>query len=394
MAMLLGTVLGLLFKADAAAWFGWLGDAFIRLLKMVIVPLVFSSLVTGLMELNHGRELRSMGLKTMALFISTSLFAILLGLLLMNLIQPGVNASLTHQGPPAARPNSQSIKAMLLDMIPTNILQAMSTDNMIGIILFAILFGLAVRHISKGRREIMINWFNSFYDVMITMTNWIINLAPLGVTGLVAKAVGQGGLHSFQSLGLYMLTIFSGLVLHMFGTMSLLLIIFARINPLRHINNMLPALLTAFSTSSSSATLPVTIKTLRTRVGVSNKVSSFVLPMGATINMDGTALYECAGVLFIAQVLKIPLDLTQQIMLVFVALIASIGAAGIPSAGLVMIFIVLEAVNLNTPEAHAIVGIMLAIDRPLDMCRTAVNVYGDTCVAAIIAKSDGEHLNE
>jgi Na+/H+-dicarboxylate symporter len=213
---------------------------------------------------------------------------------------------------------------------------------------------------------------------------------PLGVFGLITRVVAQSGLESFKALGLYMMTIALGLSVHLFITLPLLLKLLGRINPRIHFRNMAEPLALAFSTSSSAATLPVTLRTVEEDVGVSNRVSSFVLPMGATVNMDGTALYECAGVLFIAQVLGADLGLFQQLMVVLTALLASIGAAAVPSAGLVIIFIVLEAVNLRGPEVNLIVGAMLAVDRPLDMFRTAVNVFSDSCGAAIIARSEGE----
>lgn len=409
-AMVIGALLGVIFKSEAILWFGWMGEIFIRLLKMVIVPLVFSSLVVGLMSLGQGKELGRLGGKTILYFTSTSLLAICVGLFFVNLFEPGVDPSkknkevLMSQKEGQVQENKKisdavitakdfSLKEYLIKMIPTNFIQAMSESKMIGIIIFGIFFGLGIRAIPEDKRGTMQNWFESFYEVMITITNWIIRLAPLGVIGLMSQAVGDKGLEAFRDLAYYMLTVFSGVAFHMLVTMSILLLVFGRINPFKHLKNMMPALLTAFSTSSSSATLPVTIRTLQSHVGVSKKISSFVLPIGATINMDGTALYECAGVLFIAQVLGIPMSMDQQIVIVFVALMASIGAAGIPSAGLVMIFVVLEAVNLNTPEAFVIVGAMLAVDRPLDMCRTAVNVYSDSCAATLIARSEGEKLN-
>jgi Na+/H+-dicarboxylate symporter len=210
------------------------------------------------------------------------------------------------------------------------------------------------------------------------------------VFGLIVRMVGTTGFASFKALGLYMLTIAIALTIHMFVILPLLLILLGRINPRVHFRNMLEPLAVAFSTASSGATLPVTLRTVEKKVGVSNRISSFVLPMGATINMDGTALYECAGVLFIAQVLGFDLGIGQQMVVVLTALLASIGAAAVPSAGLVIIFLVLESVGLHGPEVNAIVGAMLAIDRPLDMYRTAVNVFSDSCGAAIIARSEGE----
>ena len=224
------------------------------------------------------------------------------------------------------------------------------------------------------------------------ITQIIINLAPFGVLGLMTKTVYTSGLDIFMNLAKYMVTIALGLSVHLFITLPIIIFIFLRVNPLVHFRAMASAMVTAFSTSSSSATLPVTIKCVKENAKVSNEVSSFVLPLGATVNMDGTALYECAGVIFISQVLGVSLTFDQQIIVVITALLASIGAAGIPSAGLVMIFIVTSAVGLEGPEVGVIIGAMLAIDSPLDMFRTMVNVSSDSVGAAVIAKSEGEKL--
>ena len=228
---------------------------------------------------------------------------------------------------------------------------------------------------------------------MMKLTTAVIRLLPIGVFALLARAVGQMGLEVFQQVGAYMVTIAIGLSVHILIVLPLLLFLFTRKNPLHHYRAMGSALAMAFSTSSSGATLPMTMKCVQEQAGVSNKVTSFVLPMGATINMDGTALYECAGALFIAQALGVDVPLATQGAIVLTALLASIGAAAIPSAGLVMIFIVLEAINLNTPAAYALAGLMLAVDRPLDMFRTMVNVTSDSVGAAVIAHSEGERLD-
>jgi len=224
------------------------------------------------------------------------------------------------------------------------------------------------------------------------MTQIVIMLAPIGVFGLITKAISNMGLSIFKELGLYALTIATGLTIHLFIVLPLILFIFVRVNPVIHFRAIASAMVTAFSTSSSSATLPVTMDCVKDKVKASDEVTSFVLPMGATINMDGTALYECAGVLFIAQALGIPLDASQQFIVVITALLASIGAAGIPSAGLVMLFIVTDAVGLSSDAVAIWVGSMLAIDRPLDMFRTMVNISSDSVGVAVIAKSEGEKL--
>jgi Na+/H+-dicarboxylate symporter len=225
---------------------------------------------------------------------------------------------------------------------------------------------------------------------MMRLTSGIIKLLPIGVFALITKMVATTGFDAFRPLALYAITIGSGLTIHLFVTLPILLFVLGRIAPRIHFANMREPLLIAFSTSSSGATLPVTLNTVEEKVGVSNKVASFVLPMGATVNMDGTAIFECVGALFIAQVLGFDLTIMQQAIVVLTALLASIGAAAVPSAGLVVIFIVLEAIGLRGPNVNLIVGSMLAIDRPLDMYRTAINVFSDSCGAAIIARSEGE----
>ncbi|GAG48312.1 unnamed protein product, partial [marine sediment metagenome] len=224
------------------------------------------------------------------------------------------------------------------------------------------------------------------------LTRTVIRLAPIGVFGLIGRAVSTMGFEVFTAVGKYMLTIGTGLSIHLLIVLPVIFFLITKRNPLDHYRAMASAMAFAFSSSSSSATLPLTMESVEKNAGVSNKVSSFVLPMGATINMDGTALYECAGVLFIAQALGVGLDFGQQVMVVITALLASIGAAGVPSAGLVMIFIVLQAVNITTPAAYALVGVMLAVDRPLDMYRTMVNITSDSIGAAVIAHSEGEKL--
>jgi Na+/H+-dicarboxylate symporter len=283
-----------------------------------------------------------------------------------------------------------SIGQLLLDMVPRNPVESAAKGDMLGIILFCILFGAAIAALPESPRRTLLDLFEAGFQAMMKLTGMVLTLAPFGVFGLMTRVVGESGFEAFRALGMYMLTIALGLTIHMFVTLPLLLMLLGRIDPRVHFRNMLEPLTMAFSTSSSAATLPVTIRAVEDRVGVSNRVSSFVLPMGATVNMDGTALYECAGVLFIAQVLGAHLGVAEQAIVVFTALLASIGAAAVPSAGLVIIFLVLDAVQLRGPEVELLVGTMLAIDRPLDMYRTAVNVFSDSCGAALIARSEGE----
>jgi len=392
MAMALGIAVGSLFGEPAAERLGWIGDLFMKLLRMIIVPLVLTSIISGVASVGGGRAIGRLFGKTLGYYALSSLLAILAGLLLTNLIRPGAAANMTdtvrQELPELATPSSPVDLA--LDVVPDNVVQAAASADMLAIIFFSIVFGAAIAGLPETPHRHLTQLFDALFQAMMRLTGGIIKLLPLGVFALITKMVGTTGFQSFKALALYMVTIASGLTLHLFVTLPLLLILVGRISPRIHFANMREPLLVAFSTSSSGATLPVTLNTVETKVGVSNRVSSFVLPMGATVNMDGTALYECAGVLFVAQVLGLELGIAQQAIVVVTALLASIGAAAVPSAGLVVIFIVLEAVNLRGPEVNLIVGSMLAVDRPLDMFRTAVNVFSDSCGAAIVARSEGE----
>ena len=399
-AMLLGVSTGLLFdslKVKNALFFDLIiliGDIFIKLLKMVIVPLVFTSITIGVSSIKNRSKIRRLSTKTFLYYISTSFIAILIGLALANTIQPGIGAStISNAGIyDTSNLSSSSMFDILKRMIPSNPISAFANGDMLSIIFFAVFFGITMSLISSEKSSPVLNVVSSIYHIIIKMTQGIINLAPFGVFSLMFKAISLSGITIFRELGMYALTIIVGLSIHLFIIIPLILILFTKVNPIKHFKAIAPAMLTAFSTSSSSATLPVTMKCVKENIKVSDETSSFVLPMGSTINMDGTALYECAGVLFIAQALGIPLDAGQQFIVVITALLASIGAAGIPSAGLVMLFIVTDAVGLKSDAVALWVGSMLAIDRPLDMFRTMVNISSDSVGAAVIAKSEGENL--
>jgi len=399
--MVFGTIAGVIFhnlgynNSRIYTFIVLLGDIFIRLLKMIIVPLIFTSIIIGISSIKERSKIGRLGIKTFLYYVGTSLFAIIIGLILANLIQPGVGAATIDQAgafDTSKLNTSSSILDILKRMIPLNPISSLAKGDILGIIFFAIFFGVMMNFIESNSRTNIKNFIQSVYDVIMKMTQVIIKCAPIGVFGLMTKAVSNTGLSIFKELGLYALTIAIGLSIHLFIILPIILIIFVKINPIIHFRAMASAMVTAFSTSSSSATLPVTMKCVNENVKASKEVTSFVLPMGATINMDGTALYECAGVLFIAQALGIQLDASQQFIVVITALLASIGAAGIPSAGLVMLFIVTDAVGLKSDAVALWVGSMLAIDRPLDMFRTMVNISSDSVGAAVIAKSEGETL--
>ena len=392
-AMLLGIGIGLAPGGEfVAQYFGWLGTLFMRLLRMIIVPLVVTSIIAGVASAGSGRTVGRMFGKTLTYYMVSSFFAALTGLILFNIINPGRGYPVTDTGaepPDLATPDSPI--DLILDVVPTNFFFAASAGDMLGIIFFSIVFGVAVTTLPENPREKVTGLIEALFKAMMSLTTGIIKLLPIGVFGLMVTLVGETGLRSFGNLFQYVATLGSGLFIHFFITLPLLLYFWGRVSPWKHAMNMREPLLVAFSTSSSAATLPVTLKTVREKVGASNRVSSFTLPMGATINMDGTAIMECAGALFIAQALGADIGFMTQVVVVFTALLASIGAAAVPSAGLVVIFIILNVIGIgDNPEAMLIVGAMLSIDRPLDMARTAVNVYSDSCAAAVVAKWEGE----
>jgi Na+/H+-dicarboxylate symporter len=386
-AMLLGLLSGWIWGPSILSLADPLAEFFLRLLKMIIVPLIITSIVSGVAGVGEIRGLGRLGAKTLFYYITTSMLAIWTGQILVNLIKPGVGADLglvkTPEGVKAA---DQSLWDILLRMIPTNPFESVAKADILPVIVFCLLFGIFLVQLEGRKRESLQGLFESGFEVMMKLTRFVIAFAPLGIFGLIARIVATTGFEPFKSLGIYFLTVLIGLIIHGSLTLPLLVSIFAKINPFRYAQAMSPALLTAFSTSSSSATLPLTIESAEDRAGISNRTTSFVLPLGATINMDGTALYECVAVIFIAQAYGIELTFTEQAIVAFTALLASIGAAGIPMAGLVMMTIVLKAVGLPLEG----IGLILAVDRLLDMCRTTVNVWSDSCGAAIIARSEGE----
>jgi len=372
-------------------WVSWLGDLFMRALKMIIVPLILTSIITGVANIGHNKDLGRLGLRTIIYYTVSSLFAIVTGLFFVNVIKPGVGADLGFSENVSELPITQhSFKDTLLNIVPENIFQAFSTSDMLAIIFFAILFGFFITRVNEKYSTLLIDFFNGTFEVMMKLTHFIIRFTPIGVFGILARVVSSNdNLGELASrLGIYMLVVIAGLMFHMFVTLPSLVRVFGKVNPFKHFKAMFGVLLTAFSTSSSGATLSYTMDTVKNKVGVSNKIASFTLPLGATINMDGTALYELVVAMFIAQAYGIHLTIGQQIIAVITALLASIGAAGIPMAGLVMIAIVLGALGLPLEG----LGLVLAVDRVLDMLRTSTNVWSDSCAAVIIAKMEGETL--
>ena len=382
------------------------GDLFMNALKMMVVPLIVTSMVSGVIQLGASSGIGSISLKTILYYTLSGLLAVLLGIILVNLIQPGhVDASVAQAllGEASQVTVSSGLleavegkdQSDLLDifkrMLPTNIFKAASDNGqLLGVILFSILFGFFAGRLPDNLRTVQKQFWESFQAVILKLTEWIISFAPIGVFGLVLPILYSAPIGDLiHTLSAFFLTVFLGLLIHLLIVLSILIKLFTRINPFTHLKAMIPVLLTAFSTASSSATLPLTMDVVKEKAKVSNKTCAFTLPLGATINMDGTALYECIVVLFISQLYAsiggVDLTVGQQCLVVFLALTTSIGVAGIPAASLVAISIILPAVGLPV-EA---IGVIWVTDRILDMCRTSVNVYSDTVAAIIIDNSEG-----
>ncbi len=376
------------------------GTLFLNALKMIVVPLIVASIISGVASIGAEGNIGRMGGKTVGFYMLSSFLAILIGLAFVNITTPGIIA-----GEPAGERLNLSPKEELsaslqaiegrsgsdiadvfLRMVPTNVIAAAANGEMLGLIVFALLFGFFLTQIGKKEADVVVGFWQGVFDTMMRMTMFVMKFAPVGVFCLVAKTIMATGFAAFQPLLIFFLTVVAALAFHMFITMALLLRWMAKVKPQLHYKAMFPAMLTAFSTASSSATLPVTIECIEKNAGVSNKTSSFVLPLGATINMDGTALYECVAALFIAQAYGVDLTFAQQFLVVLVALLTSVGVAGIPAASLVAISVILAAMGLPLEG----IGMLLVTDRILDMMRTAVNVFSDSCCAVVVAKSEGE----
>lgn len=380
--------------------FDFVGTLFLRGLMMLIVPLIVSSIISGVAGLGADGGLGRLGLRALGFYTLSSTLAILLGLVLVNVIAPGI-----VDGRPAGDrlglPESTAAAVSAIEgrgmadvidifqrMVPTNVVQAAADGHMLGLITFSLLFGFFMLRIRSDLVVSLQTFWEAVFQTMMQLTLFVMRFAPLGVFGLVARTVAGTGFAAFRPLLAFFVTVVLALALHAFGTLALLL----RANGVRpdaHFRAMAPALLTAFSTASSSATLPMTIECVEKNAGVSNRVSGFVLPLGATVNMDGTALYECVAAMFIAQAYGLDLDFAQQFTVVLIALLTSIGVAGIPAASLVAISIILSAIGLPLDA----IGLILVTDRVLDMCRTAVNVLSDSVGATIIARTLGEETN-
>lgn len=415
LSLILAVLFGALLLPNAGEGFGggfirfcqFIGTLFMNALKMVIVPLIVASIISGVMHLGAEKGVGRMGLKTFLYYTLSGTAAVIIGLIVVNLIQPGkvdaeIAAGMLGSGAETSLSqglmdkvegrSSSDLFDIFLRMFPPNVIDAATNNGqLLGVITFSILFGIFIGKLPESQRATQQAFWESAQNVMLKLTDFIIRFAPIGVFGLVVPVIFDTRLGDlFGTLAWFFITVLLALAIHFAINLALVLKFVAKVNPLTHYREMAPVLLTAFSTASSSATLPLTIETVEDRAKVSKKVSSFTLPLGATVNMDGTALYECVVVLFIAQLYastgQIALGLGDQLLVVFLALTTSIGVAGIPAASLVAIAVILPAVGLPV-EA---IGVVWLTDRVLDMCRTSVNVFSDTVGAVAIAATEGE----
>lgn len=405
-AILLGMVIGsltqqgsIIFGIDLFSFafpvYSLLGKVFINALTLVVVPLVSSSIITGIARIGNDSSFGRLGTKIFAFYLGTSLIAILVGLFCVNLLNPGsmINpdtiagtVNVVDVQKYLATEESARFSDILLQIVPSNIIDTFGRGQMLGLIFFSLIFGYCLSKVESESGSILKGFWQGLFNAMIQFTHVIMKCLPVGVFFLVAKVFAETGFKSLQSLGVFTLTVLLGLALFVFIALPLLLKIIGNVRPGRHFRAMGPALITAFSTSSSSATLPITIECVEKRAGVSNKICSLVIPLGTSINMSGSALYECVAAIFVAQAYGIELTLSTQFIVVLLSLITSIGVAGIPSASLVAIIAILKTIGLPIEG----IGLFIAVDRVLDMCRTTVNVFSDSCCAILVAKSEGE----
>ena len=413
--IIIGLVLGLIYGVVAAAmgwtqftsdWIGPFGTIFLRLLQLIAIPLVLASLITGVASLSDIQKLSRIGGKTIGIYLGTTFIALIIGLVIVNVMQPGntvpedVRMSLeeTYSEEAAARQEAAAetrergpLQA-LVDMVPSNFFDSASSNrNMLQIVFFSIFMGIGLILLPREKSQPLLTIFESLNDLIIKLVDLIMYMAPIGVFALLANTItsigGQGGvLELLRALGFYCIAIVIGLGVQTLITYPTLLKTFTKIRVIDFFKGIAPAQLVAFSTSSSGATLPVTMECAEENIGVSEEVSSFVLPLGATINMDGTGLYQAIAAVFIAQTVGMDLSLAAQLTIVFTALLASIGTAAVPGAGIIMLVIILEAVGV--PNAG--IALILGVDRILDMLRTVTNITGDVTVATVVAASEGQ----
>ena len=385
--IILGVLAGLFvgwFWGRAAVGVAWMGDLFLNTLSMLVIPLLISAVITGVTSVGDVRNLGRLSAVTILYYLVTVVIAVLIGLLMVNLIQPGVGISTAGLEPPTEviqAAQERDIGEILLSMVAPNLIAAAAETNLLPLIIWSVAFGIAIASLGE-RGKPAAQFFESFNEGMMLLVSWVMYFAPIGVFGLIAGMFGAAGsteafVEKIGAVGLHVVTVLSGLSVH-FIVLFLIMVFVAR-RPVGYLVNMLRAIVTAFATASSTATLPLTLQCAK-ESGIDERARRFVLPLGSTVNMDGTALYEAAAAMFIAQAYDLQLGLGQQAIIVVTATLAAIGAAGIPQAGLVTMIIVLQVVGLPLEG----IGLLLAVDWFLDRFRTATNVWGDAVGAAVV----------
>jgi len=384
-AFVIAIILGLIF-GESINVLQPLGDLFLRLIKFIIAPLVLATLVIGVASIGDPKSLGRVGSKTIAYYLITTAIAILIGLSVAFMISPGKGLSVETTPPSEVEINeTEGVIQTFLNIVPENPFTALAEGDILQIIFFAIFLGLAITLLGK-KAEPVYNFFEAFSEVMMKITGIIMKFAPIGILGLVAPVIGEYGPEVLLPLLKIIIAVAIACVLHAIIVYSLSVKVFANMRPLTFFRGISPAAIIAFSTASSAATLPVTIKNTQENLGVSNKISSFVLPLGATINMDGTAIYQGVAVMFIAQFYGIDMSVMQLTTVVITTVLASIGTAGVPGAGMIMLAMVLSAIGLPLEGIALIAG----IDRILDMFRTSINIVGDASAAVVVAGTEDE----
>ena len=389
-ALILGVLAGIIYP-QFVPYISWAGDIFLRALGLIVVPLILCSIVTSLLDIRKSKfDLKSTGTKTIGLYVMTMIIAIITGWALVRFIQPGVGVEMISEAGALDSFEQKTLSEILINIVPNNLFAAFSSNNTFPVILIAFLFGLFIPKIDLKYQSSFENIFKGGLDLMTRITSFIIKLAPFGIFSIVAKqfSLTSDFLALMENMMMYVLTVSIGLAIHTFIWLQLIMRYGFKVNPWKHMSNMSTPLLTSFSTASSGATLPLTLHAVEHNDGVSKDITNFTIPLGTAINMDGTALLECVGVIFIAQVYGIELSFMHQLLVAFTALLSAVGAAAIPMGGLVTMTIILYAVGLPIEG----IGLIIGVDRILDMMRTSVNVYGDTCVAVMVAKIEKEKL--
>lgn len=386
-AIALGIAVGYFFKDITPTFIAPFGQIFMRLLKLLVIPIVFTSITLGVHSIGDTKHLGNISSKAFLYFISTGFIATSIGLFLANTIKPGVGSSLSVSGLEKTVKETPSISELFVTIAPQNIFESLAQGEILPVIIFAILLGTALIKIGEKAKPV-IAFFDSMSDAVMQITEWIISLTPIGVFALSANIVATMGIGSLASVVSYFMTVVLGLAIHAVIVLPIVLSIFGGYSPLAMVRNLLPALAIAFPTASSAAALPVTIECLTKKIGVPSKIASFIVSLGTTIDMNGTALYQGVAVMFIAQVYGIHLDLVQQAIIVVTAFLASAGAAAVPGAGLVTMVIILNAVGVPVEG----LSLILPVDRLLDSCRTPVNLWSNSIATVVVAKAEGEPL--